>query len=898
MILDSNPLRATQLNISKPKMKPQLLLTSLVALAAVAPLSGQNLLIDFNSTSQDAGPHPQVGYQSYDAGHEVIADFITVGFPAFGTTINITPAWPNTTANTAQQMIDRGAGNDNNWDNAAGDLDLVTDFLGIDTRTANGGNGNWDGAVGTPTSMTLTIAGLPATTYGWSSFHHDTEHVHTNFQIELSTDDGDTFTNLGTSFYMSDSTAGGNPDSAADGGGGVQVGPDALTLSSTANFEIEASGEDIVLRFTPFSGVLGNAVHNQIWGINGFQLVALSDADGDGLADSYEQQIIEADPNDAITTLQEVIPGDDFDNDGSTNEQERDNNTDPTNDDTDGDGLLDGAETNTGTFLNSSNTGTNPIRPDSDGDSISDGDEVIGVSGFVTDPNKSDSDADGFDDDVEIAASSDPTDINSVPASGGISILFIGGQAGPTQGADGAVMTYLQDRYGPLSVTYQAANATPAGDENAYDVLIISSTPGSGDMRNKFHNSTTPAINWEEATADSGGGEYGMSSLQMTKSQTMTMLDLAEHPITTGLPSSIDFNTAGETTNTTDLFAGLTAVATAANGTGSAGPGNGLDITGNPALFVAEVGDAVNPGSGITGGIAPSRRVMFPMTDNTFNNLTDDGKTLFGQSIDWLLGISGGPVKLKLTDVSYDNNASTLSISWESEAGKLYNLRSTTDPASAEPKDWPIFGGKMDLVATSPENTVTIAHPAEATRLFVVEEFDAPPVTIESYDFEAGAEGWTTESVDEPDLNISATQWELGPPLAIGPSAAHSGTNCFGTDLDADYDFDTLITLRSPAIDLSTLASASVTFWQWLDVEEGFDEVAIRLLDAANGNAEIAVLDSGIDGISADWEEVTLDFPPEANGKTVILEFLFDSDNIGNFAGYYLDDVSVQGPPL
>lgn len=878
-------------------MKTQFLLTSIAALAAAAPLSGQNLLIDFNATNQDAGPHPQAGYQSYDAGHEVIADFITVGFPAFGTTINVTPAWPNTTDNRVQQMIDRGAGNDANWDNTAADLDLVTDFLGIDTRTGNGGNGNWDGdLVGTPTYMTLTIAGLPAATYGWTSFHHDTEHVHGNFQIEVSTDDGDTFTNLGQDFYMSDSTAAGSPDSATDGGGGVQVGPDALTLSSTANFQIEATGEDIVLRFAPLSGALGNAVHNQIWGINGFQLVALTDVDGDGLSDAYEQRIIDADPDDAITTIQDVLPGDDFDNDGSTNEQERDNNTDPTNSDSDGDGLLDGVETNTGTFDSPGNTGTNPNNVDSDGDSLSDGDEVNGAGGFVTDPTKADTDGDGFDDDVEIAAGSDPTDINSIPVSNGFSILFIGGQTGPTQGADGAVMTYLQDRYGTLNVTYQQAGATAAGDEGAFDALIISSTPGSGDMRNKFHNSTTPTLNWEEATADSGGGEYGMSSVQMTKSTTMTMLDLAEHPITIGLPSTIDFNTAGETTNTTDLFAGLTAVATAANGTGSAGPGNGADITGNPAVFVAEVGDAVNPGSGITGGIAPSRRVMFPMTDSTFNNLTDDGKVLFGQSIDWLLGISGGAPKLQL-DISHNSDAGSLSISWESEAGKLYNLRSTTDPASAEPKDWPIFGASMDLVATPPENTVSFPLPADATRLFVVEEFDAPPVSVFTDDFESGLGGWTSELTP----GVSTTAWELGTPdpnLAGGPLAAQSGSNCFGTDLDAEYQFDTLIVLRSPAINLSTLASASATFWQWRDVEQGFDVVSIRLLDAGNGNSEIAVLDAAIDGSSSAWEEVTLDFPPEANGKTVIVEFTLDSDDIGNFAGYYLDDFSVQGPPL
>ncbi|MBJ07369.1 MAG: hypothetical protein CMO40_09680, partial [Verrucomicrobiaceae bacterium] len=105
----------------------------------------QDLLVDFSSTSQGGGPNLQVGYQAYDAGHEAIADFVTRSYPAFGTSINLTPAWPDTTDARVQQMVDRGNGNDANWDDASADLQLITDFLGIDTRTSNGGNGNWDG---------------------------------------------------------------------------------------------------------------------------------------------------------------------------------------------------------------------------------------------------------------------------------------------------------------------------------------------------------------------------------------------------------------------------------------------------------------------------------------------------------------------------------------------------------------------------------------------------------------------------------------------------------------------------------------------------------------------------------------------------------------------------------
>ncbi|MEM9657386.1 MAG: hypothetical protein AAF961_03410, partial [Planctomycetota bacterium] len=250
-------------------------LTRIPALVAAAlicsPAWGQSLNIDFNSTSQDDGPNNNAGYQAYDAAHETPADFVTKEYAAFGTTVGVTPAWPNTTEAAVQQMIDRGEGNDVNWVDT--DLDLVTDFLGIDTRTGNGGNGNWDGADGTPTYLTLTLSGLPALAYNWTSYHHDTENVHTYFAKWISTDGGTSFTQLPDG-YMSDSTEGGNPDSALDGSPGLVTdfaGMESAGSIYRATFSADGVN-DVVIRYAPYSGALGDAVHNQIFGINGFQL--------------------------------------------------------------------------------------------------------------------------------------------------------------------------------------------------------------------------------------------------------------------------------------------------------------------------------------------------------------------------------------------------------------------------------------------------------------------------------------------------------------------------------------------------------------------------------------------------------------------------------------------------
>ena len=81
-----------------------LLRTALVAgvsLLITSVAAAQPLLIDFNSLTQSDGPNPQDGYQAYDAGHEVADDFVTMQYAAFGTTVSLTPAWPDTSTSLA-----------------------------------------------------------------------------------------------------------------------------------------------------------------------------------------------------------------------------------------------------------------------------------------------------------------------------------------------------------------------------------------------------------------------------------------------------------------------------------------------------------------------------------------------------------------------------------------------------------------------------------------------------------------------------------------------------------------------------------------------------------------------------------------------------------------------------
>ena len=163
------------------------------------------------------------------------------------------------------------------------------------------------------------------------------------------------------------------------------------------------------------------------------------DTDGDGINDGTEYNGPDGNPLTMGDNTNPLDPCDpdvtagpcDQDNDGLTNDQEVVAGTDPTNPDTDGDGINDGTEYNgpDGDPLTMGDN-TDPLDPcdpaqlpgytgydasnpiwaaaDCDGDNVTNGDE--NTNG--TDPynNPGDTDGDGIDDDEEVATGSDPND--------------------------------------------------------------------------------------------------------------------------------------------------------------------------------------------------------------------------------------------------------------------------------------------------------------------------------------------------------------------------------------------------------------------------------------------------------------------------------------------------------
>lgn len=146
-------------------------------------------------------------------------------------------------------------------------------------------------------------------------------------------------------------------------------------------------------------------------------------------------------------------------------------------------------------------------------------------------------------------------------------------------------------------------------------------------------------------------------------------------------------------------------------------------------------------------------------------------------------------------------------------------------------------------------------------------------------DFESGAGTWTHHGVED--------EWELGEPaFNDGPSAAHSGMNCWGTDLDQKYNTETDAKLVSSIY--PTAANSRLSFWHWYHIEAGYDE-GITQVSTDGGASWVEV--ARYEGTSAGWVEENIDL--RGLSGDLRIRFRMHSDSSVEYAGWYIDDVRV-----
>jgi hypothetical protein len=153
--------------------------------------------------------------------------------------------------------------------------------------------------------------------------------------------------------------------------------------------------------------------------------------------------------------------------------------------------------------------------------------------------------------------------------------------------------------------------------------------------------------------------------------------------------------------------------------------------------------------------------------------------------------------------------------------------------------------------------------------------------------------------------------WAWGTPTS-GPTSAHSGTNCWGTNLGGIYDNYANAMLDSISISVPSVNPA-LQFWHWYDTENSYDGGNVKIstdggtiwnilgsyLDpynddaAASGNAGIPLEPCFTGHNQGYWEKVSFDLSGYA-GQTVNFRWHFGSDSsVGSYPGWYIDDVAV-----
>jgi len=151
--------------------------------------------------------------------------------------------------------------------------------------------------------------------------------------------------------------------------------------------------------------------------------------------------------------------------------------------------------------------------------------------------------------------------------------------------------------------------------------------------------------------------------------------------------------------------------------------------------------------------------------------------------------------------------------------------------------------------------------------------------------------GWTHAGNED--------RWERGAPT-VGPTAAYSGANVYGTGLNRNVGAYSYCWLQSPEIDLTGVSSATLRFAEWLNldflagvpVEQQAHQVMINVLDAST----LATVSDAVyvnAGTSGGWQIRQVRLVGEAVGRKIRLEFLLQTDAFNLLEGWYLDDVTI-----
>ena len=200
---------------------------------------------------------------------------------------------------------------------------------------------------------------------------------------------------------------------------------------------------------------------------------------------------------------------------------------------------------------------------------------------------------------------------------------------------------------------------------------------------------------------------------------------------------------------------------------------------------------------------------------------------------------------------------------------------------------------ELGIQAGPGETTTVVVDTAasEPEAFYKVFQIPAPPIFEDDFETDAG---WTA-IVNDANGN---TNWERGSPNgSTGPlTGADGSANAWCTNL-GDYGPNSDISLRSPAIDLTGVVAAELSFEAYRD-GDGFGDIAsVRFLRAADQVQLGAETSIDMTTFDINWTVQTIPVEAEAIGESIMIEFNFVSDSSPDaFSGLSIDNIVVSMP--
>ncbi|BCG00920.1 hypothetical protein PPGU19_054880 [Paraburkholderia sp. PGU19] len=200
------------------------------------------------------------------------------------------------------------------------------------------------------------------------------------------------------------------------------------------------------------------------------------------------------------------------------------------------------------------------------------------------------------------------------------SIVMVVQLKGPNLATDQRIAAHLGARGYSVQLVDQDYRPELARDAS---LIVISSTVSSKDVLPGWRTLPVPLVTWENDLLDDlamSGKRHDVDFGETEKERYLWLVN-APHPIAAGLPAGV-VNVYGKQ---------------AAMSWGKPGLGASIiaSVYGQPdkaAIFAYETGATMDYET-----LAPARRVMFFMSNDSFSNLSQSGQQLFDAAIDWAI---------------------------------------------------------------------------------------------------------------------------------------------------------------------------------------------------------------------------------------------------------------------